>query len=46
MRSAPAWPSRLAVRDRLRVRLDEQRWRAYVRVPGSPSIFYRTGAHL
>lgn len=31
----------LSVRDRLRVLLDERRWRDYTRVPGSPSIFYR-----
>jgi micrococcal nuclease len=31
----------LHVRDRLRVLLDERRWRDYTRVPGSPSFFYR-----
>lgn len=32
---------RLRPADRIRSLLDERRWRDYVRVPGSPSIFYR-----
>jgi hypothetical protein len=31
----------MTARDRLRTRMDEARWRAYTRVPGSPSIFLR-----
>lgn len=35
------WRAEMRPTDRIRSILDERRWRDYVRVPGSPSIFYR-----